>query len=179
MARHNGAGRVCQLPICFMAAVLSISQLGCVASMSNMPVASPPAASLPKLVLQKGASHDFVFDRMDYEGKRDILPQIVVSLDGDIDQLRADQSFTLELFSNNCAERPFETIASPCVAKSMVSSAYGDAWQDRHGALRLTVTSGTITFTSLWIRVYTGSEVYRLTLISPKVEFDTDLGVKR
>ena len=125
------------------------------------PKAKP--ATKPGVTLQEGESYDFVFDRLDYQGKQSILPQVVLYLGKGVGQIRQDQHFTFQLFSNNFTERPFATGTDPIVSRSMVSSAHGNAWQDMQGALRLTVTSGTITFSSLWIKVYTGTEVYQST----------------
>lgn len=117
----------------------------------------------PGVTLQEGESYDFVFDRLDYQGTQSILPQVVLYLGKGVGQIRQDQHFTFQLFSNNFTEQPFATGTDPIVSRSMVSSAHGNAWQDMQGALRLTVTSGTITFNSLWIKVYTGTEVYQST----------------
>ena len=146
---------------------------------SDIQNAKSQIAPLTELTLRKSESHEFAFESMNYEGKKIILPQIGVYLETSPFQLEPNQHFTVELFSCDFAEAPFETIKSPFLSRSMVSSAYHNAWQNRKGALRLTVTSGTITFTSLRIWVYTGSDSYYLILVSPKIEFDSDPRVKK
>ena len=118
------------------------------------------AVGAPGLTLEAGESYDFVFEGLDYKGKKDILPQVTVYFGKGADQLKHGQHFTYQLFSNDFTDKPFSTGTDPVVSSTMVSSAYGNAWQDKQGAIRLKVTSGMITFSSLRITVYTGSEVY-------------------
>jgi len=119
---------------------------------------------LTELTLGPAESHEFVFHRLNYQGPADVLPQVMVYLGKGQDQIEAGQHFRVELFADHFGQAPFATITPPCVS---ISIAEPPAWQDHQGALRLTVITGTIRFTTISVEVYTGSELYHLDLVAP------------
>ena len=117
-----------------------------------------PIAGRGQVLLNPGDSYTFVFTNFSYAGTVTTTSP-GVSLSFSMNGVEGTEGLMLEVFENNTSEAPLVTVRDIRLLLNPVR--FGNAWSDRQGVVRFTVTSGSVALNGVFASiVYPNGEVY-------------------
>ena len=115
----------------------------------------PPAHS--QLILNAGETYTFSFSSLPYAGfvnPQNYAPAGQCSVTWQVGTLEMGEELRLDMFETSLAEAPIGTATFTNRFSSSGGAIVQDAWQDRQGAIRLSMLSGSLAIETIGFQVY-------------------------